>query len=296
MFNKQKKALSNAKFKKLITRTIGHISVDTVLTEEEVTPGDTMMGEVRLSSKKGFKEVEKVSVSLMQQFATGEDRIGNLPLNTVVMKLTEDQKGENEVILPFELKVPLYTPNNVWNRKCWVQTDIDLPYRLDPRDMDFINVHEHPIVTHVNRVLTEEMGFRKTNREEVINYPGFKVSWHSDKRILNHPLYPALSKRNVALAHELEYFAPEEFKDKYKEVELVYDIKEDGLDLYVEIQFFVPKEIGGTMQRFALREKGLDEQIHKLSFTLEELEGSEAIKDKMLDLLRNTEIPEELRV
>ncbi|NMH67379.1 sporulation protein [Bacillus sp. RO3] len=57
MFNKHKKAMRNAKFKKLITRTIGHVHVDTVLTEEQVTPGDTLIGEVRISSKKGFKEI-----------------------------------------------------------------------------------------------------------------------------------------------------------------------------------------------------------------------------------------------
>jgi sporulation-control protein len=50
------------------------------------------------------------------------------------------------------------------------------------------------------------------------------------------------------------------------------------------------------MEHFALREKELDEQIHKLSFTLEELEGSETIKENMLALLRKTESPKELRV
>jgi sporulation-control protein len=43
-------------------------------------------------------------------------------------------------------------------------------------------------------------------------------------------------------------------------------------------------------------ESDRDERIHKLSFTNKELEGSEAIKNKLMDLLINTEMPEELRV
>jgi sporulation-control protein len=296
MFNKQKKALRNAKFKKMITRTIGHVKVDTVLTEEQVTPGDTLFGEVRLSSEKGFNEVEKVTVSLMQQFPFSDDTVANLSLLTTEMRLSEDQKDENELVLPFELKVPYYTPKSAGKRKCWIQTDIDLPYKLDPRDMDFIEVNEHPLLAYVNKIVTEDMGFVKTNREEVIHYPGFKPKWVIDKKVLNHPLYPMLSSRQVPVAHEIEYFPPEEFRDKYREVEFVYDIKEEGMDLYVELQFMVPKELGGYFKRAAIMESDRDERIHKLSFTNKELEGSEAIKNKLMDLLTNTEMPEELRV
>jgi sporulation-control protein len=296
MFNKHKKALRNAKFKKMITRTIGHVKVDTVLTEEQVTPGDMLFGEVRLSSEKGFNEVEKVTVSLMQQFPFSDDTVANLSLLTTEMRLSEDQKDENELVLPFELKVPYYTPKSAGKRKCWIQTDIDLPYKLDPRDMDFIEVNEHPLLAYVNKIVTEDMGFVKTNREEVIHYPGFKPKWVIDKKVLNHPLYPMLSSRQVPVAHEIEYFPPEEFRDKYREVEFVYDIKEEGMDLYVELQFMVPKELGGYFKRAAIMESDRDERIHKLSFTNKELEGSEAIKNKLMDLLTNTEMPEELRV
>jgi sporulation-control protein len=296
LFNKHKKALRNAKFKKMITRTIGHVKVDTVLTEEQVTPGDTLFGEVRLSSEKGFNEVEKVSVSLMQQFLFSDDTVANLSLLTTEMRLSEDQKDENELVLPFELKVPYYTPKSAGKRKCWIQTDIDLPYKLDPRDMDFIEVNEHPLLAYVNKIATEELGFVKTNREEVIHYPGFKPKWVIDKKVLNHPLYPMLSSRQVPVAHEIEYFPPEEFRDKYREVEFVYDIKEEGMDLYVELQFMVPKELGGYFKRAAIMESDRDERIHKLSFTTDDLEGYESIKNKLMDLLTNTEVPEELRV
>jgi sporulation-control protein len=296
LFNKHKKALRNAKFKKMITRTIGHVKVDTVLTEEQVTPGDTLFGEVRLSSEKGFNEVEKVSVSLMQQFLFSDDTVANLSLLTTEMRLSEDQKDENELVLSFELKVPYYTPKSAGKRKCWIQTDIDLPYKLDPRDMDFIEVNEHPLLAYVNKIATEELGFVKTNREEVIHYPGFKPKWVIDKKVLNHPLYPMLSSRQVPVAHEIEYFPPEEFRDKYREVEFVYDIKEEGMDLYVELQFMVPKELGGYFKRAAIMESDRDERIHKLSFTTDDLEGYESIKNKLMDLLTNTEVPEELRV
>jgi sporulation-control protein len=295
MLNKHKKALRNAKFKKMITRTIGHVKVDTVLTEEQVTPGDTLFGEVRLSSKKGFKEVEKVRVSLMQQFPFSDETVANLSLLTTEMRLSEEQKGENVLVLPFELKVPYYTPKSAGKRKCWIQTDIDLPYKLDPRDMDFIEINEHPLLAYVNKIVTEELGFVKTNREEVIHYPGFKPKWVIDKKVLNHPLYPMLSSRQVPVAHEIEYFPPEEFRDKYREVEFIYDIKEEGMDLYVELQFMVPKELGGYFKRAAIMESDRDERIHKLSFTAGDLEGSESIKNKLMDLLTNTEVPEELR-
>jgi sporulation-control protein len=296
MFNKHKKAMRNAKFKKLITRTIGHVKVDTVLTEEQVTPGDTLVGEVQLSSKKGFKEIEMVGVSLMQQFPFSDDTVANLSLITTEMRLSEEQKELNELVLPLELKVPYFTPKNAVNRKCWIQTDIDLPYKLDPRDMDFIEVNEHPLLPYVNKIVTEELGFLKTNREEVIHYPQFQPKWVIDQKVLNHPLYPMLSSRKVPVAHEIEYFPPEEFRDKYREIEFIYDIKEDSLDLYVELQFIIPKEIGGYFKRAAISESDRDERIHKLSFTKDELQDSENIKNKLMELLRNTEIPKELRV
>ncbi|XXM72024.1 sporulation protein [Lysinibacillus sphaericus] len=296
MVNKHKKAMRNAKFKKLITRTIGHVKVDTVLAEERVTPGDTLIGEVRLSSKKGFKEIEKVSVSLMQQFPFSDDTVANLSLITAEMRLSGEQKELNELVLPFELKVPYFTPKSAVNRKCWIQTDIDLPYKLDPRDMDFIEVNEHPLLPYVNKIVTEELGFVKTNREEVIHYPGFKPKWVIDKRVLNHPLYPMLSSRQVPVAHEIEYFPPEEFRIKYREIEFIYDISEGGMDLYVELQFIIPKEVGGYFKRATISESDRDERIHKLSFTNEEIEDPETIKKKLIELLVNTEIPEELRV
>ncbi|MCA1057018.1 sporulation protein [Rossellomorea aquimaris] len=293
MFNKHKKAMRNAKFKKLITRTIGHVKVDTVLTEERVTPGDTLIGEVRLSRKKGFKEIEKVSISLMQQFPFSDDTVANLSLITTEMRLSEEQKELHELVMPFEMSIPYFTPKSAVKRKCWIQTEIDLPYKLDPRDMDFIEVDEHPLLPYVNKIVTEELGFVKTNREEVIHYPGFQPKWVIDKRILNHPLYPMLSRRKVPVAHEIEYFPPEEFRDKYREIEFVYDISEEGMDLYVELQFIIPKQIGGYFKRAAISESDRDERIHKLSFTNEEIENPETIKVKLMELLEKTE---ELRI
>lgn len=232
----------------------------------------------------------------MQQFPISDETVANLSLLTCEMRLSDEQKELHELTLPFELKIPYFTPKSAVKRKCWIQTDIDLPYKLDPRDMDFIEVNEHPILPYVNKIVTEELGFVKTNREEVIHYPQFQPKWVIDQKVLNHPLYPMLSSRQVPVAHEIEYFPPEEFKNKYREIEFIYDMKEDSMDFYVELQFVIPKESGGYFKRAALSESDRDEQIHKLSFTKAELENPENIKTKLMALLENTEVPKELRV
>ncbi|MDT9027843.1 sporulation protein [Rossellomorea yichunensis] len=295
MLNKHKKALNKAKFKKKITRTIGSILVDTILPKDEITPGEELVGEVELRSKKGLQEVERIKVSLMQQFMAMDNHISNLPLHSVEMRLTDEQRDAGEVTVPFSMTVPLYVPHNIGKRQCWIQTDVDIAYKLDPRDLDFIQVNPHPIVTKVNKVLTGRLGLLKTNREEVSYYSGFSGRFVIDKRVLNHPLYPMLSKRSVPLVHELEFFPPDEFKEKFKEIEIIYDIHPEGLDLYVELQYFIRKNIGGYFEREALRERGMDEVIHKIRFTNEELEMEEEIASKIFDLLQNAEEPVELR-
>ncbi|KAB7709079.1 hypothetical protein F9802_02860 [Bacillus aerolatus] len=218
------------------------------------------------------------------------------PLHTLEIHLTDEQKKQTNIQLPFSFMVPYYVPHILPKRKCWIQTDVNIPYKLDPRDLDFIHVNAHPFVTKVNEVLTGQLGFQKTNREEVIYYAGFGGKWITNKKVLDHPLYPMISRSFVPMAQEIEYLPSPEFREKFKEVELIFDIYEDHTDLYVELQVPVSKEVGGYFQRAAILERNLDETIHKVSFTNEELSDSTIIAERLYDLFKHSQPPEELQL
>lgn len=115
------------------------------------------------------------------------------------------------------------------------------------------------------------------------------------KQVKEHPWYRMLSRRKCPAVQEYEYLPSEEFKQKYREVEFFYDIHAQGVDMYFELQFHISKELGGYFKRAAIRESSRDELRFELKFTNEELKDISAIKEKIYNLLKDTQVPEYLQ-
>ncbi|WLR52067.1 sporulation protein [Bacillus tianshenii] len=295
-----------AVLKKVMTRYFGTMKVDTVLNRETVVPGEELSGEVHLKSVSSLKKVDIIVLSIMQQFMVREDRFDNLPLKTIEIQLTEEQKQEKQVQIPFSFELPAHTPHTSKRYKCWLQTDVNVPNKVDPRDMDGLHVTQHPYVQTVDRVFTEVLQFQNTQRNEVIYYihldnNKYDKTWlygptpsHIQNQVERHPLYPLLSKRDVPFVQEFEYRPSPHFAEKYKEVELVYDFTDDGVDIYAELQFLPRGELSKE-EYFRMKALDRDEVIHCMSFTHEEIDNEELIAERFLKLLEGAEPPEELR-
>lgn len=286
--------LKKAQFKKLLTRQFGSIKVETKLLNDSVAPGEMIEGLVELSCKTHLKEVEKIIISLVQTYQYQEDRYANLALEDVELFLTEEQKSLKEVSIPFALSVPLYTPYTTPHFKSWVQTDINLLRELNPRDIDFIQINKHPFIHKVNEVLTDRLKFKETGREEIIYFgvtdPNSKLHIMSDKQ-RRSPIFNVFPRRSVPAIQEIEYRPSEEFKGKFREIELVYDIFEHRADVYVELQFMLDHSDGGKFKRswLALSEK--NEEMAVLHFSLDEMNDLDVIETKFYTLLKNAEKP-----
>lgn len=132
---------------------------------------------------------------------------------------------------------------------------MDVPNAVDPKDRDFIQVEPHRNMGAVLEALRNELGFRLKSAE--MEY-----------------------SRRYRYVQEFEFSPGHEFKRDLDELEVMFFMKEGGLELVLQVDRRA-KGLGGLFAE-ALE---MDESSTRVSFTDSEInQGVQAVADK----LRNT--------
>ncbi|XZG70691.1 sporulation protein [Chitinibacteraceae bacterium HSL-7] len=163
-------------FKKLLAAVgVGGATVDTVLQNASLFPGETLHGEVRIQGGQVAQEIEYVDLVLMteaeHESGEHESRVA-LPLGRFRAAGRTRVEAGQRLVLPFALALPMETPVNHagmlatpgsnWppqvRAAVWVHTDLAIASAVDASDRDFIEVKPLP---QMQRLITAmaQLGF-----------------------------------------------------------------------------------------------------------------------------------------
>lgn len=135
-------------FETLLSRIgIGAATVDTVLTQSEVVRGEMMNGEIRLVGGKAPQVIHRIELELMTRYRQDlHEGSTAYDLSIKHFSLAGEftlSAGEHKVI-PFETLVPIQTPISLGPTSVWLNTDLDVPWAVDPKDVDPLTILPEP--------------------------------------------------------------------------------------------------------------------------------------------------------
>ncbi len=227
---------------------IGSAKVDTRLRNSSVRVGEKLEGVVHIKGGSTEQQVDSIYLHLMTQYLK-EQGDSTVKVNTSLGKwqvsapFTIGAGQEREV--PFSFVVPLNTPVTVGKVPVWLKTGLDIDNAVDPGDTDRLEVLPHP---HMKAVLdaVASMGF----------HPKGATCEYSSRL-----------GQGVPFVQEFEFYPSGRFSG-VKELELVFFVKPDGVELIVEVDRRA-RGFGGLLEA-ALE---MDERKQRVSFSASELSG-----------------------
>ncbi|MFC2949363.1 sporulation protein [Virgibacillus sediminis] len=247
-------------FKKILASVgIGNAKVDTQLESKELVPGGPVRGKVIVQGGKAPQHVEKVQLFLMTEVTQEKDGrkyYEDMVLDFFVLGNSFTiQEGEWKE-MDFHFTLPLHTPPTIGRTKVWIQTGMDVPNAIDPTDRDFINISPHPYMDTVLQSLTNELGFGL--KQVDMEY-----------------------SRRYRYVQEFEFLPSGDFRRDLDELEAMFSIKQDGVELLLQIDRRA-KGLGGLFAE-AL---DIDEKFVNVEFTSKEIEqGSSYIAEKLRQII-----------
>jgi sporulation-control protein len=233
---------------------IGSAKVDTVLEKARFLPGEEVKGIVKIQGGSVDQDVDSIYIHLMTQYIKESDDkkyTVNAPIRK--FKVSDPIKVQaNEIKeIPFSFVLPLETPTTVGRTPVWLKTGLDIEMAVDSSDHDNIQVQPHPYVQTVLDAVGD-LGFRM-------------------KSVLTE--YSPRFGQSLPYVQEFEFYPGGRFSGRMKELELVFFISEQGLDVIVEAD----RRAGGLM---GMLESALDmdERKQRMFISRDELRsGTQAL-------------------
>lgn len=195
---------------------IGSAKVDTRLKSSRVRVGEPLEGIVHIQGGSTEQRIDTIYLHLMTQY-TRESNDQTTTHNTDVAKWQLSSPfaigaGESKQV-PFSFTLPLNTPVTAGRSRTWLHTGLDISSAIDPGDKDRLEVLAHPNMQAVLDAVTG-MGFR----------PKGATCEYS----------PRLG-RGVPFVQEFEFHPSSSFSGAIKELELVFFVEPDSVDVIVEV-------------------------------------------------------------
>jgi sporulation-control protein len=202
---------------------VGGPTVDTVLANPAVRPGEVLSGEVRIAGGDHPAEVEHVAVALATrveiEHGDGESTRMLEFQRALVAGRTTIAPGQR-LAVPFRLQVPLETPlthvggQPLHGMVLGLATELSVTGAVDPGDHDPVAVH--PLLSQ-DRVLQafSRLGFRFTRADN------------------EHGRIHGVSQQ-LPFYQEIEFYPPPQFAGRISQVELTFVTDPHGLVVVLE--------------------------------------------------------------
>lgn len=202
---------------------VGGPTVDTVLTNPNVRPGEMLSGEVRIAGGDHPAEIDHVTLALLTRVEV-ESGDNEYNTNMEFHKFSVGQRimaqPHQNLSLPFQVPVPFECPLNVVGgmqlsgMQLGLRTELEVRGAVDPGDLDPIWVHPLPSQDAVLQAFGQ-MGFRFTKAD---NERG---------RIHGVP-------QQLPFYQEIEFFPPQQYRGLHQ-VELSFVADEHAMDVVLEM-------------------------------------------------------------
>lgn len=200
-------------FNNLLARVgIGAATVNTEVDEAELMPGDTLRGDILLRGGATAQEVDGVTLALVTDV-----RHNDIYERAVLAEQHLDhqftlQPGEARR-LPFSMRLPLTTPLSIGRQQIILRTSLNISGGLDPHDGDPLRVLPHPLMVPVLQGL-DQLGFE-------LHY----VECDRNRRL----------DGEQPIIQTLEYQPGGEFEQIVEELEVIFRLDQDGLEVWLEV-------------------------------------------------------------
>ncbi|GAB3285895.1 sporulation protein [Parasphingorhabdus pacifica] len=202
---------------------IGGPSVDTVLHNPHVSPGETLNGEVRITGGSQQVTIEHVVLGLVTGVETEHDddegQTGAEFHRAMVRERFRLGEGENTTI-PFELPMPWETPiisvdgQHLPGMTLGVRTELAIAKVADKGDLDPVAVEPLPSQKRVLEAFSQ-LGFHFKNAD------------------LEHGHLHGVHQE-LPFFQELEFSPPPQYDGRVNDVELTFVSNPEGLDVILE--------------------------------------------------------------
>lgn len=241
-------------FNKMLAKVgIGAAEIDTLLEQSSYVPGEEVRGLIKVRGGQVDQQIDRIYVHLQTRYIRElNERI--VRENYTIAKFNVSgpillASGE-ELEFPFAFALPLETPLTMYDQPVWLNTGLDIQVALDPCDQDSIEVRPHPYMQAIFEA-AQSLGFRY--RSSTCEY---------------QPQYG----RGVPFAQEFEFLPGPAFAHHMKELELIFYLRYDGLDLLIELDR-KSRGLGGLFERVL----DMDERHAILTFSAMDLEQRPAV-------------------
>ncbi|AUT02222.1 sporulation protein SpoOM [Nostoc sp. CENA543] len=195
---------------------IGAAKVDTRIFNNSVIPGQVLEGEVYIRGGDVAQDINDIYLKLATEYkrevddstVTEECVLVNYQL---LERLTIQPR--EEVVVPFAIDLPYELPLTLGRTPVYIRTGLDIKSAINPRDRDYLEVHPHPLMQKVLQAL-ENLGFQlyKVDCEYTHHFGG---------------AYP--------FVQELEFRPTGNYRNHLDELEVVFRLREDRLEVLLEI-------------------------------------------------------------
>lgn len=204
-------------FKKLLaTVGIGAATVDARLYEDSLIPGAMLNGEVHIIGGDVSQEIDDIYLYVATQYQR-EVEDTRVTEECVLMKYRLSERfnlhSKEEKVIPFLFQLPYETPLTLRHQSVYLRTGLDISLAIDPKDTDYLEVRPHPLMQMVLDAL-ENLGFQL-----------YKVDCEYSPRLGGR--YP--------FVQEFEFRPIGKYRGRLDEVEVIFSLSADELDVLLEI-------------------------------------------------------------
>lgn len=228
---------------------IGAARVDARIKGAGVRQGEELAGEVHVIGGSVEQSISQIYMYLYTEYYRETNGAPSRQKEVLASYRISDsliiRPGEAKVI-PFQLRVPYHAPVSFQMQRVYLSTGLDIEMAVDPRDKDLITVLPDPLIEQIFAE-AERLGFRHIQESGYCEY----------KRHIH---------RMVPFVQAFELKPTGLFKDELDEIELIFDVHPEGVDVLLEVDRKA-KGAAGLLEDIL----GLDERY--VCFTVKRKQG-----------------------
>lgn len=253
-------------FKKMLASVgIGSAKVDTRLDTDHIAAGEEVSGVVIITGGQLEQKIDNLYLYIKTQYQKEENDhkvTRDAVIERVLLSRGFTVQANETKELPFVFTLPAHTPVTLRRSPVWVETGLDIAMAVDPTDRDYIEVMPHVYSQTVLDAL-DRLGFRL---REVTND------------------YAPRFGGELPFVQEFEFVpASGPFRGLLDELEVLFFVQEDGLELFLQIDRRA-RGFSGLLSE-ALE---LDESFVRFHLPASELQyGADHVADQLEALIRS---------
>lgn len=247
-----------------IAMGIGSADVETILETKSVRQGEEINGRIYLQGGSKDLEFNGISLELYGKLSVeGEDDLQLVKISEIVISESFTLAEETEEYLNFSIALPRNVPItsehliNHDRNKVYLETKLDLPFAVDPTDVDYLEIFPSHDIETIFTALIDKLGFRLSESETVI---------YKDEILQEFEFKPTSDSR---------------YQEYLDEIECCFFHVDGGIEMFIEIDRRARNAGSSILEMLDM------DETHKIVFISNEHldEGSSHIADLLDDYI-----------